>query len=692
MDAAGVRVSGGALESLVAITEGWAVGLRLVALSLARDADPERYAAGFSGRERAVADYLLAEVLDRQPPEVTRLLLATSVLERVSGPLADRLTGSSGSYRILAELEEAGAFVVAVDPDRSWFRYHHLFADLLQLELRRTAPEELPGLHAAAAEWFSKHGHPVQAIRHAQQAQSWGLAARLLADNWFGLSLDGRLATARELLSQFPTGRIAADPELAVLAAGEKRIAGSLQDAERYLRLAARTAASVPDDRRGRFEIALAIGRLELARARNDVVTAAEQVQRLLAATQDPDAGEYIHGEELRALALTHLGIAELSTGQLQDAEQNLELALVTARRIGIPALELEALAYRAHLSSCRSLATAEQQATEAIELARRDGWEETESAAVAYVVLANEALGRGRLLETEGWLARAERALEHVVRPTAALTLNTAWALLERARGRYAEAAAAYREAERTGALLVRPHTHATRHQAIHLEILVRMGETERVERALADLDQKVRETIEIRVVLATLRLAQDNPEAAVDALAPTLDDPTPVRASWWDIEAPLLEALARDALRDPGAAFRALERALDLAEPDGLLLPFLLYPAPELLEHQLRLRTTHASLISEILNLLSGHARAPRLNNAEPLQEPLSESELRVLRYLPTNLRGSEIAGELVVSRNTIRTHLRNVYGKLGVHSRADAVTRARELGLLSPAILGR
>ena len=147
-----------------------------------------------------------------------------------------------------------------------------------------------------------------------------------------------------------------------------------------------------------------------------------------------------------------------------------------------------------------------------------------------------------------------------------------------------------------------------------------------------------------------------------------------------------------AADALGDTGASSRALERALDVAEPDGLLLPFLLHPAPALLERQQRLRTSHAGLISEILGLLSGHAPAARSRDAEPLREPLSESELRVLRYLPTNLPAPEIASELFVSLNTIRTHMRNVYAKLGVHSRADAVKRGRELGLLSPSSLRR
>ena len=217
-------------------------------------------------------------------------------------------------------------------------------------------------------------------------------------------------------------------------------------------------------------------------------------------------------------------------------------------------------------------------------------------------------------------------------------------------------------------------------------------MGETDLAQRALDDMDEDVRGTSTMRVVEATLRLARDDPQGAAAALAPIFAGASPIDSARWEIQALLLKASADDALGDIGASSRALERALDLAEPDGLLLPFLLQPAPELLERHLRLRTTHAALISEILNLLSGHTPAARPEDVEPLQEPLSQSELRVLRYLPTNLPGPEIASELFVSLNTIRAHLRNVYAKLGVHSRGDAVTRARELGLLSPSSLKR
>ena len=685
LEAVAVRLSDDALESLVTTTEGWAAGLRLVALSLARHPDPERYAVSFSGRERAVADYLLAEVLERQSAEVRQLLLRTSLLERVSGPLADRLTGSSGSYGILVGLEDAGAFVTAVDPQRTWFRYHHLFGDLLALELQRTAPQEVAGLHTIAAEWWAEHRYPVEAIRHAQAAENWGLAARLLADNWFGLYFDGRLATRRELLSGLPANVVAADPELVVLAAADKRAAGSLEETERYLGLAARMSASVLEDRRGRFTIALGFERFELARARNDLRAVAEEAQRLLAATE---ATEFDLGEEVRTRVLTDLGVAEMWAGRLEDSERHLEHGLAEARRISIPMLELHALAHRALLSVFRSREPVEQRAMQAIELARKHGWEETApAAAAAYVALGGATVWRGQLREAESWLDLAERVLGHDTQPTASM-LHATRGLLAFARGRHVEAAAAYRDAERMDSLLVMPHMFTARVQALKLRMLVRIGETEQVERALAEMDEEVRETSQVQVVLAALSLARDDPEAAADVLAPLLDDSTPVMAPVWAIEALLLEAIARDALRDPGAASRALERALDVAEPGGLLLPFVLYPTAELLQRQARLRTTHASLIAEILNLLSGHTPAARSKDAAPLQEPLSKSELRVLRYLPTNLPAPAIAAELFVSLNTIRTHLRNVYTKLGVHSRADAVQRARELGLLSPS----
>jgi LuxR family maltose regulon positive regulatory protein len=260
LEAAAVRLSESALALLHGRTEGWVAGLRLAALSLPAHPDPEGFAAEFAGSERTVAEYLLAEVLERQPAEVRHLLLRTAILERVSGRLVEALTGSADAERMLQELEPANAFVASLDVRRSWFRYRHLFSDLLQLELRRTAPDELPGLHGAAADWFAEHGDPIAAIRHAQAAEDWVLASRLLWDAGIDLFMDGRAAAVHDLLEGFPHSVIAADAELIALSATDELYHGSLEEAERQLALA--TQAPEPAERRAYFEVRLVILRL----------------------------------------------------------------------------------------------------------------------------------------------------------------------------------------------------------------------------------------------------------------------------------------------------------------------------------------------------------------------------------------------------------------------------------------------
>jgi LuxR family maltose regulon positive regulatory protein len=189
--ASGITLSDAGLAALHERTEGWPAGVRLAAISLSANPDPERFVSEFSGSERSVAGYLLTEVLERQPPDVRHLLLRTSILERVSGPLADALTGGAGAEAILQRLEDQNAFVTALDAARSWFRYHHLFADLLRLELRHLSPETIPSLHRAAAAWHEEEGDVVEAVRHHQAAGDWAPAARLLVDNYLTLTMDG---------------------------------------------------------------------------------------------------------------------------------------------------------------------------------------------------------------------------------------------------------------------------------------------------------------------------------------------------------------------------------------------------------------------------------------------------------------------------------------------------------------------
>ena len=246
----GITLSDGAAALLYERTEGWAAGLRLAAISLAQQPDPERFITEFSGSERNVAGYLLPEVLERQPAEVREMLLRTSILERVCGPLADFLTGGSGAERMLQELEDANAFVTSLDARRYWFRYHRLFADLLQLELRRSTPALLGSLHRAAAEWHEQQGFIVEAIRHAQAARDWSLASRLLTDHHIDLAFDGGWGTVCQLLSAFPDEVARADPELALVFATARLLDGALDKSAAYVELAARLADGVAADRR----------------------------------------------------------------------------------------------------------------------------------------------------------------------------------------------------------------------------------------------------------------------------------------------------------------------------------------------------------------------------------------------------------------------------------------------------------
>jgi LuxR family maltose regulon positive regulatory protein len=698
--AAGVQLS--SLSRLVERTEGWAAGLRLAALSLVGHPEPERLAEVFSGSERTVAEYLLAEVLDRQPEPMRRLLLRTSILDSVNGELADLLTGARGGERLLQDLEAANAFVVALDAGRSWFRYHQMFADLLQLELRRTAPDEITGLHHQAAQWLAGHGHPVEAIRHAQAARDWELAARLLADHWPGLHLAGQDATIHQLLAGFPVEVRAADPELATVAAVDELTQGSLEDAERYLALAERASASVATIRQGQAQLLQGIARLLHARQRANLAAVAEEARKLQDIADVPDPTRPGLGEDLRALALITLGSAEFWAGQIDRAERHLERGVALARRIGRPYLEFIGLAYQAGVGQFRSFAAGVERGMQAVELAQRHGWTDDPAVGFASLSVGTVLVSQGRFEEAEPWLQRAERVLRAEAEPAQGMAIRMTRGTLEIGRGRHVDALAALEAAERLAGRLAEPSLLVLPIRTMLVQTLVRLGETERAEQALAELNDQDQNSVLMRMSLAVLRLGQHNPQEAIAALAPVLDGsvprPWPGQPAlslpevtlWGGVF--LLEAIARDALGDSHAAASALERALDLAEPDGALEIFLRYPAPDLLERHARQGTAHAALIADIQSVLAGRKLTPPPARPEPLLDALSESEIRVLRYLPTNLTAPEIARELYVSPSTVKTHIRHLYGKLGTHRRAAAVESARALGLLAPSGAGR
>ncbi len=680
-EAGGLDLTASALTGLYERTEGWAAGLRLAALSLAGHPDPARFAAEFSGTERTVTEYLLAEVLERQAPDVRRVMLRTSVLERVNGELADLLTGGVGGERVLQALESSNAFIVSLDTARSWFRYHHLFADLLQLELRNTEPDEIPALHELAAGWLAANGHAVEAIRHSVAAANWALAASLVAGHWLGLYLDGRGATVHALMSALPAGAASTDAELAAAAAGDELVQGSLAAAERYLALAESASASEAATDRGSASVLLDVVRLLMVEQTGDQRARGMLAGRLLADADLLEAAQPSLGSELRALALISLGDSETWTGYPDQAEAHLDHAVALARRIGRPYLEFMALIYRGEVDLTRRIPLAAGPSRKAIELAERHGWTDDPFAGLAYMTFGSALAWQGRLDQADAWVTRAERTIDAEDRPIVAMGIKYLRGQLELGRGQPGAALAAFEAGEPLGGKhpLVRPL------RAWLAIALVRLGELDRAEQLIAGVPESSRARGEMRIAAAMLCLVRDDPQGATAALAPVLSGSA--QAGWrsWLTEGFLLEAAARDALGDQAASRRALERALDLAEADRALLWFLLHPVPGLLANHVRQATGHGQLIAEILNLL---AVGPQTAGLGLAREPLSKSELRLLRYLPTHLSAPEIAAELYVSTSTVKTHMRNLYLKLDAHSRTEAVSSARSLGLIAPS----
>jgi LuxR family maltose regulon positive regulatory protein len=691
---AGIAVPGHVAAMLHQRTEGWAAGLRLAVLSMAGHPDPERFIAEFSGSDRTVAEYLMAEMLERQPPEVQGLLLRTSVLDRVNGELADLLTGASGSERILLDLEDANAFVVSLDPGRTWFRYHHMFGGLLRLELRRTMPVDIAGLHQLAGRWLAARGQAADAIGHLQAAGDWDEAARMLTDHALSLTLDGQAGTVAALLRSFPARTGEDSPDLSLVRAIADQYQLRLDQTDAHLREVRAYAATTPPARRYRLQMAIASVDLLSARLRGHFDGIFERVGTLLSpadlsSADGQTSADVALSSDLKAVALLNLGVTEAWSLRLADSERHLVEGAALACRIGRPYLEVACLAHLGFASTSRSFAVARQRCEEAIALAARHGWDAEAVIAPALAALANALIWTGEFDLAEHWLDRARRATQADGEPGIRLLVCLTSAILQAARGHCHRALEEFAAAGRMQALMVGEHGLTTRVNAWTIATQARLGMAGQARAALAALDGRQASAGEIRNAAAVILLAEQDPAAARLELRIVLDGDAPVLSYLTRVEAHLLDAFACRDLGDERASQEAAEQALNLAEPDRLILPFAMTGAWQLLETVPRHGTSHAALVTDILDAIRGPGRGGLNQPAMMPVEELSRSELRVLRFLPTNLTRREIAGELSVSLNTVDTHIRRIYAKLGAADRTAAVQRGRELRLLS---LGR
>jgi LuxR family transcriptional regulator, maltose regulon positive regulatory protein len=378
---------------------------------------------------------------------------------------------------------------------------------------------------------------------------------------------------------------------------------------------------------------------------------------------------------EPAALGLLNLGIAETWTLRLDDAEAHLRQSLELARKLRRSYVEvgcLTALGVVANLT--HRLDDADALCRQAIAIADRHGWATQTNFAAAYVTLGAVCIDRGHPAEAEVWLNRAEPILADAPEPAVSVGLRHTQGMVAFATGRLDDALAAFSDGERLTAQLRAPHFLAIIERHWRLRTLLALGDTAAVHDGLADADDSAL----WRNLRARLHLAEGDAAAAAEAVAPVIAGEAFVYHPVFEIEACLLDAVARHTLGEEDAAERSLERALALGEPQGRAYMFFTIPGVDeaLARHPLH-RTAHAAHLKRLRDGLGTPTRS--------VAEPLSERELAVLRFLPTNLSAAEIGNELFLSVHTVKTHMRKLYAKLDVHTRAEAVERGRELGLL-------
>jgi LuxR family maltose regulon positive regulatory protein len=386
-----------------------------------------------------------------------------------------------------------------------------------------------------------------------------------------------------------------------------------------------------------------------------------------------------------------NLGIAEAWSLANQDSERHLQEGADLARRIGRPYLEVGCLAELAFASKIEPFATTRRRCREAIALAEQHGWGAEPVISPALVNLAGTFIWTGEFDEGDYWLQRTARALETDTGPPMRLLLHIGTGMMLSGRRRQRGALAEYSAAEHLQVQLEDSHALAHQLTGWRLATQARLGLLSEARASLAALDAEPAGSAEIGNARAVICLAEGNPAAALAAVRDVLSGIAPAIGYVTVVEAHLLAALAHDQRGDPRAATAATERALALAEPDRLILPFAMTGSLELLEAMPRHETAHAALLADILDVMRGSSRAPGAEPSLTEIEQLSPSELRVLRYLPTNLSRPEIASELSVSVNTVNTHIRNIYAKLQAQDRSSAVQRARQMRLLSAGLHG-
>lgn len=702
----GLPLSPAEVAALEQRTEGWAAALQLAALSLEGRDDLAAFITGFAGDDRHIVDYLVSEVLHRQPDEVRSFLLDTSVLSRLTGALCDAVTDREGGKAMLESLDRNNLFVVALDDHRSWYRYHRLFADVVQARLLDEHPHRVDDLHRRASDWYEHHGERSEAIRHAMAGHDFDRAADLVELAVPALRRSRQEMTLRRWLEALPDDAFQSRPVLCVAFVGALMVGGELEGVEQRLRHAERLldvaagttedpgVASTPirvadQEQLRRLPATMALYRAAQARMLGDDAGTVAHARRSFDL-----AGDHDHLARGGAAAL--LGLAHWTKGDLDAAYLHWAAAMTDLEKAG-------------HLSdaigcaiSLADIRITQGRLTDAFRTYERGLALATDPSGHLRRGAADMHVGMAELLrERNDLMAAREHLLEaQALGEENGLPQNRHRALVAEARIREAEGDAdgaidLLDAAERVYFGDFSPNVRPV--PALKAKVLVTAGRlSEAVEwgraagLSITDELSYLREFEHVtfaRVLVAQQRLRKAIHSAGdVLAFVARLLEAAEVSGRTGSvIEILTVQALAHEASGDPVAGVTSLERAAALCEPERHVR--IVADDGPLIEPLLRRATQGAQASDHLRRLLSAvgaAGKAPRVG--QRLVDPLTERELEVLRLLSSDLTGPEIARELFVSLNTMRTHTKSIYTKLGVNGRRTAVRRAGELGLLS------
>ncbi len=681
--AMGLGVEAGDVSVLASRTEGWIAGLHLAATSIQTRGEAHRFIQDFKGSNRHILDYLIEEVLQRQSHNVQAFLLQTSILDRLTDSLCDAVAEQGGGQAMLEVLERANLFIVPLDDERTWYRYHRLFADLLQKRLGETYPELVPTLHRRASAWHEQNGLMAEAIDHALAAQDFERAAQLIERIAEATLMRSESTTLLKWLNALPEAQVGARPSLCVFHAWVLLLGGSPLEAVEA-RLQPLEGHPTP--------LALPLWAL-VANYRGDFASAIELSQRALEELPETEA-------LMRGLAVLNLAAAYHTQGDLAASQRVLQESALGSHQTDNAMMAVAALCYRAEL--CRREGKLRQSRSlyqQALDLAtdKRGNrlpiasraliglgeisreWNELE-AATRYIIEGIELAGRWAqvgALEAYFTLARIRQAQGDWIGVHEALQAMRQVAIefkATEADDRIADMAEAWMQT-------VQGKLDGPRHWA------ERYGLSGNVDPLILEKSDDI---IVHRLrkyeypVLARLWMAEDCPAEALALLKSALPIAEKMNRIGLVIEYEILMALAAQALGQSEKAMQALERALALAEPEGFVRIFV--DAGKPMARLLYEAASHRSRPEYVGQLLAAFPTvAPPAPKRVEMVEPLSERELEVLRLIAEGLSNEEAAQRLVLSLPTIKWHASNIYGKLGVKSRTEAVARAKALGIL-------